>query len=493
MANYRLPQIDLSIRIALALRMLDPARPWGEATALARQHDVSRKFLYTLASRTQQSLLNALAPQPPGPQPEANALVVDGEMLRRAVVILATAVPGTVRGIQLALELLFHRHCAVGLISQTLQGAGEQAQRHNAGITLPVPVLGEADEIFQGRQPCLTVVDGRSFLVLNLAAEASRDATTWGVTFLRLQEQGIQFQDMAADGARGIHTGLVEAQLAIPLRPDLFHLLREGQRLTRRLETQAYRAMETAERARRAEREAQAPKRRRGKPLTVKVPHPEAEAQEEQAIERYDVAVWLLGEIRQALAPFNTEGELTSSQQVRQTIETAAELLRSLHVPEVTAFAQAQVLSYLDELVAPLEWLEQTLAPWREELDAETEAAIVWAWQHRQVLELAAGEGFPAPLQEVVKAFWEVLELFHRSSNLTEALHSWLRPYLQIHRGMPRWLLPLLQFFWNHHPFPRGKRQGKSPLALAGIENVPPLAEALDMLLGYHSIIPAAT
>jgi hypothetical protein len=155
----------------------------------------------------------------------------------------------------------------------------------------------------------------------------------------------------------------------------------------------------------------------------VKVPRREAEAQEELAIERYDGAVWLLGEIRQALEPFNTEGELTSSQQARQTIETAAELLMSLNVPEVTAFAQKQVLSYLDELVAPLEWLEQTLAPWREGLDAKTEATIVWAWQHHQVLELAAGEGFPAPLQEVVKAFWEVLELFHRSSSLTEALH----------------------------------------------------------------------
>lgn len=102
------------------------------------------------------------------------------------------------------------------------------------------------------------------------------------------------------------------------------------------------------------------------------------------------------------------------------------------------------------------------------------------------------GEGFPEPLQGVVKAFWEVLELFHRSSSLAEALQSWLRPYLQIHRGMPRWLLPLLQFFWNHHPFQRGKRQGKSPLALAEVKNVPSLAEALDMLLGHHSIVPAA-
>ena len=54
--------------------------------------------------------------------------------------------------------------------------------------------MAEADEIFQGRQPCLTVVDGRSFLVLDLAPATARDATTWGVTFLDLQARGIQFR-----------------------------------------------------------------------------------------------------------------------------------------------------------------------------------------------------------------------------------------------------------------------------------------------------------
>jgi hypothetical protein len=53
---------------------------------------------------------------------------------------------------------------------------------------------------------------------------------------------------------------------------------------------------------------------------------------------------------------------------------------------------------------------------------------------------------------------------------------------LQIHRGMPKWLLPLLQLFWNHHQFERGKRAGSSPLELAGVEDVPSLAEVLDQL-----------
>jgi nucleotide-binding universal stress UspA family protein len=242
---------------------------------------------------------------------------------------------------------------------------------------VPVPVLGEADEIFQGRRPCLTVADGRSFLVINLSAEEARDAITWGTTLLTLQERGTQFQDLAADGARGIRAGLQEAELAIPLWPDLFHLLQEGHRLTQRLETRAYRAIKTAERARRAEQEAQAPKRRRGRPLTLNVTPSQAEAQARQAIDHYDGWAWLFSEVRQALEPFNIRGELASAQQARQTLETAAELLMSLNIPEVTTFAQKHILGHLDELLAPLEWLEQSLAPWRQNLDPQTEAAII--------------------------------------------------------------------------------------------------------------------
>jgi hypothetical protein len=58
---------------------------------------------------------------------------------------------------------------------------------------------------------------------------------------------------------------------------------------------------------------------------------------------------------------------------------------------------------------------------------------------------------------------------------------------------MPNWLLALLQLFWNHHPFQRGKRQGKTPLALAGLNpsQVPSLSGVLDMLIERLSPYPA--
>ena len=304
MAQYRHATLDLSTRLQLTLEMLTPCavRGWGHATALAAAHQISRTRLYELRDCGRAALLAALAPQPPGPRSTVTTVTVDQPYIERAMAVLATQ-RGSVRGIQQGLDLLFQQSRSLGYISQTLTALGARATAQNDALCVPLPVLAEADEIFQGRQPCLTVVDGRSFLVLNLTPAAARDATTWGVTFLDLQARGVQFQDLASDGGTGIRAGAAAAQLAVPLRPDLFHLLREAGRVGQRLERQAYQALQLAERARRAAQEAQAPQRRRGPRLKVAVPLAEAVTQEAQAMTSYDQYVWLLGELRQALEP----------------------------------------------------------------------------------------------------------------------------------------------------------------------------------------------
>ena len=487
MAHYRRTALDLSTRLELATMMLisRPQRPWGWVTKMARQYGISRPLLYRWRDSAQQALEAALAPQKPGPKPHQETLSVDRDFIRYAVTVLALH-KGSVRDIQRALALLFGVRRSVGFISQTLQASGQRAQAHQAQYAFPLPVLGEADEIFQGGRPWLTVVDGRAFLVLQLAPAQARDATTWGLVLLDLQEQGVQFHDLASDGARGILAGVGEAGLAVPLRPDLFHLLREAHRVSQTLERQAYRAIQLAERARRAAREARAPKRRRGRPLKVTVPLPQAEAQEQQAIAQYDAWTWLLQEVRQALEPLTPEGRLQSAAQARETLETAIELMEGLGHKAVTAFAH-HLKAHLDELVAPLAWLEVQLAPWREKVDAATQAFIGWAWQHREALAADIQRDFPPALQPLVETFWQVMGRFHRASSLAEALHSWLRPYFHIHRGLPTWLRPLLQLLWNHHRFQRGKRAGHAPLELAGVEQVPSLTEALAGVSGAQA------
>jgi hypothetical protein len=480
MAEYRVPEFTLEQRTDVAVQMLVPLpeRRWGLVSELARQYGVSRTILYKTRDRGLGGLAEALLPRDPGRPAQTSTLTVNKPFVDRAIAVLPM-LKGSVRDIQLGLSLIFGVARSVGYISETLTAAGEQATAYNRGVTVPLPILGEADEIFQGRKPCLTLVDGRSFLVLNLTPAESRDGTTWGLTFLDLVERGIQFHDLACDGGTGLRAGVREAELVIPLRPDLFHILRDAHRLTQRLERAAYKAIETAERARRADLEARGIIRRRGRRLKIKVPLSQAEIEEAIAIETFDNYCWLLSEIRQALEPITPDGRIISVVETKATIETAVELLKELNHSDITAFAD-DLQEKTPELMAPLEWLEQQLASVRQGLDVGTETFLVWAWRHRQDLSLNIDTDFPEDLRPIAYALWDAFSLFHRSSSLAESLHSWLRPYLQIHRGMPKWLLPLLQLFWNHHEFERGKRAGSSPLELAGVEDVPSLAEVLD-------------
>jgi len=480
MAEYRVPEFTLGQRLEAVLQMLDPDRKWGLVSELAGLYSVSRTLLYELRNSARDAIVEALLPHAAGRPEQLTTLTVDKAFIDRTIAILPM-LKGSVRDIRLGLDLILGVSRSVGYVSETLAAAGEQAMVYNHGLRVPLPILGEADEIFQGRKPCLTLVDGRSFLVVNLTPAEARDGTTWGVTYLELVERGIQFHDLACDGGTGLRAGVDEAELAIPLRPDLFHLLQEAHCLTRRLESGAYKAIENAERARRADLEAQGIIRRPGRPLKIKVPLPEAETAEAKAIERFDNWCWLLSEVRLALEPITPTHGIVSVAETKATVETAVELLKDLNYPDITAFAD-NLQEKIPELLAPLAWLEQQLTPLLKEMDADTQTFIIWAWQHRQALNLNIDTDLPETLRSVVCTVWNTLGLFHRSSSLAESLHSWLRPYLQIHRGMPQWLLPVLQLFWNHHKFERGKRAGNSPLELAGVEDAPSLAEVLDQL-----------
>jgi hypothetical protein len=198
MAEYRVPEFTLEQRAEVAMQMLVPLpeRRWGLVSELARRYAVSRTSLYEIRDRALAGLVGALPPRDAGRPAQSTTLTVDKVFIDRTIAILPL-LKGSVRDIRLGLNLLFGATRSVGYISQTLTDAGERATAYNQGITVPLPVLGEADEIFQGRKPCLTLVDGRSFLVLKLTPAESRDGTTWGLTFLDLVERGIQFHDLA--------------------------------------------------------------------------------------------------------------------------------------------------------------------------------------------------------------------------------------------------------------------------------------------------------
>lgn len=489
MGKYRASNLDLSTRMEIVAEMMLPLseRGWGRVTALARTHGVSRTRLYQLKEKVRDMCSAALMPKNPGPQVNSCELRVDETLIKKAISTFPL-VKGSVRDIQVGLELLFGVQRSVGYISQTLQEAGARAAQYNAQVVAQQPVLAEADEIFQGRHPCLTVVDGHSFLLMNLIPADARDETSWGVTFLELAEQGFAFQDVVADGARGIAAGLSATGWGLVIRPDLFHLLHEAHPISKRLEREAYQAIETADQSRLVATAAQQPRRKRGRPLQAKLSVPEAEEMEAITIETLDLWLWLLQEVRLALESITPLGHICSPQVARNNLEVVIELMDELGREDISKFTQ-KLHKYLDDLIAPLVELENRLSPARAKLSDEDEKLITFIWQQRHELTSPWTEMFPTTWQASVQAFDKALSLFHRASSLAESIHAWVRPYLQIHRGMPQWLAPLLQLFWNHHRFQRGKRAGSTPTELAGLSEQPTLAQLFANLFEPYDML----
>jgi hypothetical protein len=473
----------------LSFEMLNPDREWGTVQRLAHEHGVSRKFLYELRDRAGNALLDALAPRQPGRQAAEHLLCVDAPFLRRATLVFASIFPGSIREIELALDLLFQESRSLGWIQQTLRAGGEAAEMYWQRQALPLEVLGEVDEIFQGRQPCLTVVDGRSFLALSLQAAEHRDETQWGCTLLDLEDRGGRFRDLSADGAQGIAKGIQAAEIRAPFYPDLFHQVREAHPVTQRLERAAYAALDLEARAERALREAHAGHKRRGPRLKISVPLEVARPQAAQAVYHYDAWCYLWQEARRALEPWDGAGRLRAPQETRALLETVCDLLEELHVPTLTKFIAEQLRPALEDLLAAPQALYEALAPWQALLPPDTLAFLLWAWSHRQALALTTPEALvPPDLLSAACAVWEILAWFHRTSCLAESLHSWLRPHFEAHRSIPVWLLPLLLLVWNHHTFTRGKRRGHTPMELAGLEGAPSLAELFELLVAPQAV-----
>jgi hypothetical protein len=263
------------------------------------------------------------------------------------------------------------------------------------------------------------------------------------------------------------------------------------------LEKAAYAALGRAERARVVEAEAHAEHPRRGPKRRSDLSVDDAVPASHAAIQRYDAYCWLVGAVRETLAPLDArDGRLHAADASRQDLRAAVALLRDGADPRVTAVA-GRLERAIEDLVAYQEQLARQAAPWIVRMGDETVALIGWAWRHRQGLGLTTGDtvaaAFPLGQQEAVTTLWAALERVHRGSSLVECINSLLRPHLLVHRGADQGLLDLLACYFNHRVFARGKRRGKSPLQLAQLAGSDDWLVTIGFAAKRSSTIPLAS
>ena len=454
---------------------------------LAREHEVSRKFLYQQVHTAQQALDSAFAPVLRSEE-VLFYLPVTKSWLRQLVLALVFICHSSTRGVVELLRDLFDFRISLGTVHNIVHSPVAQARRINQQYDLSTIVIGLLDEIFQARDPVLVGVDAQSTFCFLLSPEEHRDADTWGVRLLELVDQGFAPQATIADFGSGLRAGHQEVLPEVPCRGDVFHALYHTGPLVRYLENRAYEAMNVCAKL---ERKQATTARRRGckdQSLATKLSY--ARPAEAKAIVLADevalLARWLRDDILSVAGPeYAIRRDLLDFVVAELRARESACPQRIGPVRTLLENQRDNLLAFAVELDRELAALAQewqiSVATAREIL--QVQSLPTWdpkRWRREAALRATLRGRYHGVCAEVQ----DLSDRIVRASSLVENLNSRLRSYFFLRRQLGKDYLTLLQFFLNHRRYLRSEdpsRVGKSPAELLTGE---PHAHWLE-LLGY--------
>jgi len=465
----------------LAVRVLAGVQPVSD---LARQHQVSRKFLYRQAETAADALGHAFDPPPPADD-VLFYLPVTKAWLRQLILALVLICHCSYRGVIALLRDLFDTKLSPGTVHNVVQAAVAPAREFNRSYNLAGVRVGTHDEIFQAGRPVLVGVDAGSTFCYLLSLEEHRDADTWGVRLLELADRGFAPDATVADFAKGLRAGQRLALPAVPCRGDVFHLIHDLTEVLRYLENRAYDAIDACVRL---ERE-RARDQRRGRPAPdVAQRLRPAQAACDAAITLADdvrlLRDWLRHDVLAVAGPAHADrcalydfilAELRT--RVPSCPHRLNPIYRTLKNRRDDLLAFASVLDQrLDAIAAAFEAPPRCLrrllgARSRDERDPRR-----WAE------EAAVRERLGGRFHEACTAIDALIAGTVRASSLVENLNGRLRSYFTPRRHLGSDYLSLLEFFLNHRVLERSdraEREGKTPAELLTGQSHPHWLEML--------------
>src|SRR5262249_5570934 len=428
-------------------------------TALARQQQVSRKFVYQQLQQAHDALAQAFTPPPSDPPQLLFWLPVTKPWLRHLVLGLPLVCHSSLRGVTELLADLFAYPLSLGSVHNIRHQAVHRARRLTAQQDLAPIRIGAHDEIFQAGRPVLVGADVASTYCYLLSPEEHRDADTWGVRLLELTERGFRPEATIADAATGLRAGQAAALPGVPCRGDVFHALQATTPLVGYLENRAYEAI--ARRSHLEQRQARTQQRHGRKDASLAAQLRYARAAETQALTlAEEVAVlvdWLRQDVLAVAGPDYADRCVLYDWMVAE--------LRAREAPEAHRLRPVRRLleNQRDDLLAFARQLDQDLQALAEAyavsgaLAAEVRrvlslpATSAERWQQDQALWQRWGWRYGALREAVTELLGKVV----RASSVIENLNGRLRSYFFRRRHLGPDYLALLPFFLNHRRFLR--------------------------------------
>jgi hypothetical protein len=344
-------------------------------------------------------------------------------------------------------------------------------------------LVGCLDEIFFHGRPVFVGVEPASLVWFLGDRVADRSGPTW----LKALRPWTALEYVVADAGKGLQSGIAQLQQerraagqTVPENGlDVFHTTQEAQRVLRQQWQRVERLWEEAEGAEAAVRRAgQQGQDRRGPAARVRRAWDRAIA----AFRAYERGEAGWRRARVALAVFRPDGRLNDQKWAHQQISAALPELCGRDWSKVRGFLEVpESLTFVDRMHRQLEQAEPDAA-------LRGELVRLW-WLRRQRprvrVGVPGGSGHVAYLVQMVacrklSACWaasyrrvsRVLRQTVRASSAVEGMNSVLRMHQGRHRTLRQGMLDLKRLYWNSRPFREGKRQGRRPYELLGL-NLP--------------------
>jgi hypothetical protein len=475
----------------LAIQVLVGAHPVAD---LARQHQVSRKFLYQQAEIARQALQPAFQPK----AEESKVLFylpVTRAWLRQLVLALVLIGHCSYRNVVELFADLFDWDISLGTVHNIVHAVVAKARTINQQYDLSGIRIGAHDEIFQAGYPVLVGVDTASTYCYLLSQEEHRDGETWGVRLLELMDRGFRPAATVADGGTGLRAGQELALPTVPCWGDHFHVFRDLEALVGYLENRAYRLLGICEQHHQRRARKQRGERRgrpsRNAPASTAQALRRARAEADTAIALADDVALLVRWLR--LDVLGLDGPCTADRYVLYDM--------------VVAELQSRVVACshrLEPICRMLKNQRENLLAFAHGLDSEWDR-LAGEFQvspallrrllamlrrderdpGRWIEEVALRQQLRGRFPDVCVAVATVAAETVRASSMVENVNSRLRNYFSLRRHLGSDYLALLQFFLNHRRLMRSERAervGKTPAELLTGQKHPHWLE----LLGYR-------
>lgn len=454
---------------------------------IAKQEQVSRKFLYQQKAIAQQALNNAF-----DKAEEDNEVLyylpVTQQWIFQFILALILICHCSYRGIKELLRDLFDYPISIGTIHNRVMKAIPKARNINQNqdlSSIKVPLL---DELFQGSRPVLTGVDSVSTYCFLLEAVEHRDEDTWGWYLLEAEERGLNPDYTIADAGKGIRAGQKAAWSDIPCHGDVWHMFDQCDALCRNLAKKAQGA--TTQREQLSQKMAAAKLKGEGNKLSAKLT--QAHKNEAELLNLVaDIKIllyWLRIDILSLAGP-----EWSERSELMNFIIEELELRESETHKGIKALRTAlshqksDLLAFAEVLDHKLRDIAQnfkiSLSQVREVcllMKKSLSSNVYWQkWNH---LYQQLSDKF-LPVTEAVES---AMKSTPRASSLVENLNSRLRNYFFLRKHLNSDYLDLLRFFLNHRSFMESRvteRVGKSPTELMTGEKHPHWLEMLGFEL----------